>query len=92
MGGSEAREYLKGKSLLDQKLIDVAYGRRWGSKPILIPLHAARKIVEEAKKEFPLKKDDEGAFIIYSLRLQGAGSMAEQLKEVIDWFERWFSE
>ena len=51
MSKTEAREYLKAKGALKQRLIDLAYGRPYGSKPILVPLSKALKLVDEASKD-----------------------------------------
>ena len=47
---TEAKERLRGKGQLEHKLIEIAHGRRWGSRPILVPLHRALEAVREAKK------------------------------------------
>jgi len=52
MSKTEAREYLKAKGALKQRLIDLAYGRPYGSKPILVPLSKALKAVDETSKTF----------------------------------------
>ena len=78
---TEAKEYLRGKGRLEHKLIEIAHGRRWGSKPILVPLHMALEAVREAKKEFPsLPKGFPKA------------STEEWLIEALKWFERNFGE
>lgn len=80
---TEAREYLKGEGELEQRLIKIAYGRRWGSRPILIPLHKALKLAKEMRQDIP--KLEAGSFS----KLPDGTINDFWAKEVIDFFQKW---
>jgi len=85
---SEAREYLKAKGALQQKLIDLAYGRPYGSKPILVPLSKTLKVIDEAAKDFP--DEDWMWFKEVNEDEELETNWEEYAKGVKEWFEKWF--
>ena len=95
MSKTEAREYLKAKGALKQRLIDLAYGRPYGSKPILVPLSKALKAVDETGKTFPKILH---TVPINAVELLGEGKTRAltDSTDVVDgyeaakWFKKWF--